>query len=266
MTGDKMLYFTGDTHGSVDIRKLTSKNLRINGIDITSKDHLVICGDFGLPFYPYDVIKGSQTNGEYRFWTRFLADKKFTILFVDGNHDNHAFWKEQKVSEWHGGKIHIHPDIPNAYHLMRGEVYEDVDGMNIFSFGGAASHDVEPVYIGSECVRKGRTEGKTWWREETADESEIENALRNLDKYNNQVDCIVTHTPPFSVLKDFFPERVVETDRTAKFLDTVAEITEYGFWVCGHVHREYSVAKKKIIGLYNSIRSSEDIENILSGI
>ena len=103
-----MIYVTGDTHGDIDRFKAPElKKLR-------SGDTLIICGDFGFPFLPTDIIKGSQTNGEYRFWTQFLANLPCKILFIDGNHDNHSFWGIQDVEEWHGGKVHYHPDIPNA--------------------------------------------------------------------------------------------------------------------------------------------------------
>ncbi len=259
-----MIYFTGDIHGSVDIRKLNPNNLRCLGITLNKDDHLILLGDIGLPFYPTDTVKGSPTYGEYRFWTRFLAWKKCTILFVDGNHDNHDFWREQPVTEWHGGRVHRHPHIPNALHLMRGEIYDDVDGKSIFSFGGAASHDVEPVYIGSQCVWKGRKEGISWWRHETADESETENARRNLARHDNRVDCIVTHTPPFSVVNEFFPQKAVEKDTTAKFLDTVLADVQYDMWLCGHIHTEYIISEMKLVGLYNDIQNYDDIYKALA--
>lgn len=78
--------------------------------------------------------------GEYEYWTTWLSRKPYTILFIDGNHDNFNFWDNQPVTrEWHG-KVQRHPDIPNAYHLMRGEIYE-IDNKSIFTFGGAVSID-----------------------------------------------------------------------------------------------------------------------------
>ena len=67
-------------------------------------------------------------------------------------------------------------------------------------------------------------------------------------------------------MNDIFPERAVETDTTAKFLDTVLEKAEYDFWVCGHVHRDYAVPELNIAGLYNDIKSYDDIETALEYI
>ena len=245
-----MIYFTGDTHGGIDMSRFTTKNMRKANVSFTDKDYCIICGDFGFPFLPSDTVRNSPTNGEYRFWTKFLSRLPCKILFVDGNHDNHAFWKEQTVNQWHGGKVHFHPDIPNAIHLMRGEVYSDVDGKTIFAFGGAASRDIEPVYDETGfCTWNGRKEGKNWWKEEVASDEEIASAISNLQKVDNRVDIVVTHTPPRTIAR-----RVYETeDRTADFLDDIK--IDYNIWVSGHLHFEWYDQTRKMLGTYKSIRS-----------
>ena len=248
-----MIYFTGDTHGGIDMQRFTSKNMKMNNIHLTKNDFLIIAGDFGFPFYDRDREKGSRTNGEYRFWTRFMSDLPCTFLFVEGNHDNHPFWNAQPVNGWHGGRVHFHPDIPNCIHLMRGEMYTDIEGKSLFAFGGAASTDTEPVYDETgRCIWSGRTEGKDWWREETASEEDIGNALANLEKAGYKADIVVTHTPPHHIMTGFFGEDGVVHDPTAEFFDTLDRL-EYKVWVSGHIHKDWKDRRLRMIGLYRTI-------------
>ena len=63
-----MIYFTGDTHGGIDMSRFTTKNMKKTNVSFTDKDYCIICGDFGFPFLPSDTVRNSPTNGEYRFW------------------------------------------------------------------------------------------------------------------------------------------------------------------------------------------------------
>ena len=76
---------TGDIHGSHSIRKLSSKNFHYNDFDppLTKDDYLIICGDFGLLWYP----ENSELDKQDQYWLNWLDDKPWTTLFVDGNHE-----------------------------------------------------------------------------------------------------------------------------------------------------------------------------------
>ena len=177
-----MIYFTGDIHGEIDIEKLSYKNWS-ESRNLTSDDYLIIMGDFGLPFCDSDVDENNKpADSVYHYWIKWLATKPYTILWIDGNHENFNYWEKQEISEWHGGKVQIHPHAPNVIHLMRGEVYE-IDGMTFFAFGGAMSHDKEY-----------RKPNITWWEQEEATETEILNAWNNLEKYNRNVIEVEGHT------------------------------------------------------------------------
>lgn len=77
------VYFTGDIHGGIDIRKLSTSGLARVGVASTQDDYLVVCGDFGL------VWAWRGQNSEERYWLRWLGEKPFgKVLFVDGNHKN----------------------------------------------------------------------------------------------------------------------------------------------------------------------------------
>ena len=245
-----MIYFTGDIHGEIDIEKLSYKNWS-ESRNLTENDYLIIMGDFGLPFLDSDVDEYNHSSGEYRYWIKWLSEKPYTILWVDGNHENFNYWDRQAVTEWHGGKIQIHPHAPNIIHLMRGEIYE-IDGMTFFAFGGAMSHD-----------KKYRKPNITWWEQEEATESEILNARRNLEKYNKNVDFILTHTMPEKISRQIFG--IERPDKTAYFLDEIISDVNYNMWFCGHYHRTAFIRNANIFVLYNSIYSLEKCRKIQKG-
>lgn len=67
---------------------------------------------------------------------------------------------------WNGGRVH--EVMPHVLHLMRGQVF-DIDGLSIFTMGGASSHD-----------REWRTEGESWWPEELPSDAERTESLPAL--------------------------------------------------------------------------------------
>ena len=165
------IYITGDIHGNP--RRLSNKNLRLLGLEITEGDKVIVCGDFGLPWYD-DV--------EDEYWLNWLEEKPFEILFVDGNHENFDLLYQFPVEERYGGKVHRVRS--NVYHLMRGEIYE-IEGKTFFAFGGATSVD-----------RHCRIEFVSWWSQENFSRDEFENAVENLEKVDFTVDYVLTHTAP----------------------------------------------------------------------
>lgn len=152
-----MFFVTGDTHGRIDVHKLNAYNFPVQK-DLSRDDYVIICGDFGFVW---------ANDKEDMWWQKWLADKPFTTLFCDGNHENHDLLAQYPVSEWNGGKVHFVQ--PNVIHLMRGQVY-DIAGKKFFVMGGAASHDKE--------LRK---EGESWWPNEMPSDEEYAEAERNLE-------------------------------------------------------------------------------------
>ena len=245
-----MIYVTGDIHGEIDIHKLSNKNWN-EAKNLTKDDYLIIMGDFGLPFFNHDIQEnGSPAPTAYSFWIRWLSEKPYTILWVDGNHENFNFWDKQKVTEWHGGKVQIHPHAKNVIHLMRGEIYE-IEGKTFFAFGGAMSHD--------KHLRK---VNETWWQREEADASEMQNALDNLGRYGNKVDYILTHTIPKSIVENFFHFR--NTSYTEKFLNLIMDSVEYQLWFAGHFHVSTYFPDNQLMVLYRKILSLDECNRILN--
>lgn len=246
-----MIYFIGDTHGTCEAYEKLVYNQRL--INATDNDYVIVCGDFGLPFLTNSVREWEIRQKEYRPDTPYtrcvneINKKKYTLLFVDGNHDNHGYWNSREVEEWHGGKVHKHPHIKNCYHLMRGEIY-DIDDLSIFTFGGALSIDKEY-----------RTPNVDWWEQETATKAETEHAIDNLDKHGNSVDIIITHTIPQNFICQIDKIKSIEQDATSKFLDYVYATVKYKHWVAGHFHVDTKLKNSGISILYLETKSLADL-------
>lgn len=166
-----MIFITGDTHGN--------QYKWVEQIEpiLSPTDIILVCGDFGVGFW----------NG--RYWSEetfydFLSEQEYTVLFIDGNHENFDKLNSYPVETWCGGKVHKIRNN-NVIHLMRGEVY-CIEGNTIFVMGGGYSID-----------KYRRTEGVSWWPQEMPSEEEYHNAIMNLEKVGNHVDYIITHTAPF---------------------------------------------------------------------
>lgn len=240
------IYVTGDIHGGIDMHKLSNKELKKNGVSITENDFLVILGDFGLPFFDSDLEEHSKTHKEYRYWIKWLAEKPYTVLWIDGNHDNFNFWEQQEITERFGGKVQVHPDASNVIHLMRGEVYT-IDGKKCLAFGGAASAD--------KAYRKPNI---SWWARENASETEKANARENLRRHGGRVDYVFTHTPP-TYIRRLIPKMYELTDPTADFLDQLGLEITYRAWFSGHLHIELALNSLRFAAFYNTVLNAEEV-------
>lgn len=224
-----MIYVTGDTHGNIDFLKLHI--FAENNPELTRDDYVIIAGDFG------------------GIWSEFTMDRTltpyeklpFTVLFVDGNHENFDIINSFPIEKWMGGKIHR--IRPNIIHLMRGQVFT-LEGKTIFTFGGATSID-----------KFMRRENISWWAAELPTGKEVEEGISNLEKYNNQVDYIITHScderalyypplkDPYQSMKIFPENRILSI-----FTDTV----KFKHWYFGHFHMDAQLNEEKTV-LYQDI-------------
>ena len=220
------IYVTGDTHIPLDIGKLNTKEFPEQK-ELNRDDYVVILGDFGLYWF---------RNEEHRYWKEWLEAKPFTVLWIDGNHENHEWIGELPVSRWHGGKVHQTSE--NIIHLMRGECYE-IGGMRFLAAGGAQSYD-----------RWGRIPSVSWWEEELWNHREQENLFWTLDRMRADhvpFDYILSHTCPKSLLMPMFGVSPMEDpDPTAALLENVLEdLGADGFrdWYFGHWHQDKSLGR-----------------------
>lgn len=245
-----MIYITGDCHG--DYRRFSMEcfpEQRTMG----REDYMIICGDFGY----------WDDSGEQRWWRNWLAEKSFTFLWVDGNHENYDMLKELPVKEWHGGKVQYIGE--NVIHLMRGQVY-DIHGVRLFSFGGARSHDIQDGILEpsdesfkSRCreLRRRRALFRvnhiSWWKEEMPDGEEFEEGRKNLSAHGWKADYIVTHCAPSSI-QELFSDGLYQKDELTEYLEEIRRKCQYKKWFFGHYHDNRNVTKKDIMLYEQMIR------------
>ena len=220
------IYITGDTHIPIDISKLSTRNFPEQK-ELTREDYVIILGDFGL-YWRYDA--------EHLYWMRWLEDKNFTVLWIDGNHENHRWLNSLPVSEWHGGEVHQTAD--NIIHLMRGECYE-IGGKYFLAAGGAQSYD-----------RLCRETEVNWWKEELWNHKQQSNLFFTLDimkSKNQRIDYVLSHTCPRDLLIPMLGISPMEDpDPTTSMLQTVYDdLGSEGFigWYFGHWHQNKSMGK-----------------------
>lgn len=230
-----MLYITGDIHGENECRRLNNKNCFA-----TKNDYVIICGDFGI------LWKNIPDDTE-KYWINWLNSKPWTTLFIDGNHDNHLRLSKLSIVNKFNGKVGQISD--KIFHLKRGEIY-NIDNKSIFTFGGADSID-----------KKYRILNISYWNEEIPSLIEYDYALNNLNKVNNTVDYIITHTGPErlilsrSLMVDPFMKSKIK-DPTCSMLENIYNQIYFREWWCGHFHTElkYDTYKGPINIIYQKIK------------
>ena len=236
------IYIFGATHGTEEYKKIlpdTRKDWSTASLGVN--DIAVVLGDFGIPFIthgPNWYFKRSDKTAIAN-----LARLPFKVLFIDGNHDNHDFWRVQTKQDKFGGKVQKLIGTENVYHLMRGEYYE-IQGKTFWVMGGACSHDLEY-----------RTPNKDWWTREIPSKQEFEHGMSTLKMHEYSVDYVLTHTVPTSVIdllnhkyKLQFDNR---KDQVSKYLDEVMHIIKYKHWFSGHLHIDIDLDSIGFSILYN---------------
>ncbi len=249
-----MIYITGDTHG--EFGRFSNKRMRKQGLELGENDFVIVCGDLGLCW---------AKDKTFTYNCKNFAEKKYTTLWIQGNHENYDMIEEYPIEEWHGGKVrHIVKD--KVILLERGQVFE-IDGKTFFTFGGAASHDVQGGILDREDIdfdddrRKAirsnlpfRIKHESWWEQELPSEEELEEGRKNLAKHGYKVDYVLTHCCATKIqeLIDKGPGHLYSTDVLTDFLQEVEEKLEYKHWYFGHYHMELDVDDKHSL-LYHAI-------------
>lgn len=243
-----MIYITGDCHG--EYSRFNTKTFPEQK-QMTKEDYIIICGDFGY----WDESR------EQEYWLEWLEAKPFTTLWIDGNHENFDLLKKKEIIEWHGGNVQA--IRPSVIHLMRGQVYE-LEGLCIFTFGGAKSHDISGGILEKsdpnfkrkkkELDRRRRLyriNHESWWEEELPSEEELEEGRRNLKRYDWKVDYILSHCCASST-QALFSEGRFESDRLTDYLEEIRQSCEFKKWFFGHYHENRDLNDREIM-LYERV-------------
>lgn len=237
-----MIYLTGDTHGSADIHKifLFSEKMDKLGKKLSKEDYLIILGDFGL-IWNNPMYRPLEFRNEEYFLNK-LDELPFTLLFVDGNHENFSRLNSYPVSLWNGGKVsYIRESI---IHLKRGQVF-NLAGKRFFVMGGATS--IDKAY---------RRKGISYWEEENISSENMDEAFNNLAKVADSVDYVLTHAAPIKIARELVEIQFFRysEDVNEMHLGDIASKINFEKWYCGHYHLDYEVENytclyRKIVAL-----------------
>ena len=238
-----MIYATGDLHGNT---------LRFQPqyfpeqAEMTKDDYMIVCGDFGC------VWNGDKSDDPQLDRLEALP---FTILFVDGNHENFDALSEYPVEQWHGGKVH--KICPHVIHLMRGQAFE-LQGRTFFTMGGAQSHDIADgildmdspdFYERYDSMRRNRGQFRinhiSWWEGELPSGKEYAEAQQTLEQLDWKVDYIITHCAPTAIQQkvnaDFKPDKLTD------FLEEIRRRSQFHYWLFGHYHDNRIIDEKYVL-------------------
>ena len=227
------IWITGDVHAQFT-RLLPDRVPELK--ELGEDDYIIVCGDFGI----WDNSRTEQLIFDE------LSRQPYTILFVDGNHENFDMLDAMPVDTWHGGKVHFIRN--NVIHLMRGQVFE-IDGKTFFTMGGAQSHDIsdgilEPddPHLKRKIMKFGlngqymyRINHVSWWKQELPSDEEYEEAIQNLKNHDWSVDCVLSHCCP-SEVQDILSDGWYQHDRLTDWMDEIRSKLRFRHWFFGHYH------------------------------
>lgn len=262
-----MIYLTGDTHA--DFTRLSERYTERTGIYLTADDYVIVCGDFGMCW---------AFNSTFVHNCNFFEERPYTVLWVQGNHENYDMIKEFAIEEWHGGKVrHIVRD--KVILLERGQVFR-IEGKTFFTFGGASSHDIQggildrntvdfrdQIELARESGLPYRILGESWWPEELPSEAEMVEGLENLDRAGHEVDYVITHCCSTGVQRVLDPGvgHLYEPDILTDYFEQVEEKLHYKHWYFGHYHEDKKIDSQHTV-LYRAMVQLGDMGADLSGI
>ena len=180
----------------------------------------MVLGDFGF------VWDGSTAERKRLDW---LRKRPYTILFLDGSHENYDLLAQYPETELFGGRVQSLGG--NVYHVCRGSVLE-LEGKTYLCFGGAESQDKDD-----------RESGVNWWKQEMPSDEEYDTCRRNLEKVDYKVDYVLTHDAPSRFL-DFTALALGESNRLHLFLDEILLKLTYEKWFFGCYHKDVQLSTK----------------------
>lgn len=233
-----MIYITGDIHQNYDIWKF-------DNVEFKKDDILIICGDFGW-IWTHDTLTRA-VQYERKYLKSFIRKLNCYVLFADGNHENFDRLNDTytfPVSKKWGGNVQKICD--KCYHLMRGESY-NINGKTFLVLGGAESHD-----------KFRRIPKMSWWEQETISDDDLKNVL----SHTNNIDCVITHCCPTSLLVELYKARIIDdfcgnpSTNQLQILQERLDKNEKPYkWFFGHYHsdREFLVNNNRYYLLYDRI-------------
>ena len=223
-----MIYITGDTHGEL---KRFSQGFIPQEKFLKQDDYVIVCGDFMFVYRDDENEKKILDE---------LEQKPYTILWVDGNHENFNALEKFPEEEWNGGRVHR--IRKNIFHLMRDQVFT-IEKKKFFTMGGAYSID-----------RYLRKKNITYWDRELPDGDEYTNAIENIKLHEKKFDYILTHTAPREIIRrmGYIPDP--HDMELTGFLEWIMYECEFTHWYFGHFHEDKQISDKMTALLFDVVK------------
>ncbi|MBO5386833.1 MAG: metallophosphatase family protein [Lachnospiraceae bacterium] len=252
------IFITGDTHGN--FKRFTKKQLNKYKYLIGSNDYVIVCGDFGLLW---------ADDKEFKYNLDWFSKLPFTILWVQGNHENYNMIKQYSLEKWNGGYVrHIIKD--KVILLERGQIFT-IENKTFFTFGGAESNDIDGGVLdrNSDSFKIDKLHAKklglnyrilneSWWKEELPSNDEIVIANANLIEYNYTVDYIITHCASLSIQDKLSISQHKKKDNVlTKYFNGLEGIVDFKHWYFGHYHDDLDIDNKHTLVYKEIIKLGE---------
>lgn len=193
--------------------------------DLKGADVVIQVGDFGI--YP----------GVLDQYPQMFTDLPYKVYFIDGNHEDYNMLADivESTNPEPDGTVKF---MDNLYYVPRGTIL-DLGGRKFGFCGGAESVDYRM-----------RVKGKDWFPEERVIQEDIEPLL------NANIDILITHCPPDSVITRNFPPAYQSWDLPWGWVDKSAQMIET-LWsslgrpqlYCGHMHRSITDGTCRILDI-----------------
>lgn len=203
------LLITGDTHGQIDIGKLTTKRFLLQK-ELTKDDILIVLGDWGAIWYG---------NKKDNYMLKWWESKPWTTFIVLGNHCNYDAIEQLPKNEMFGAPVRRVSD--SVIIAESGFIY-NLCGKSCLVVNGADSTD-----------KAFRIEGKSWWPQEQITEKDFLTAKENLQLCDNKVDCLLTHTGGCAVARELGFNPTISDEWVDKVMGLIQSPYQH---FCGHYH------------------------------
>ena len=226
-----MFYITGDTHGEFQRLENFAAQKKLS----QKEDIIIVLGDVGINF-----SRGKQSNKDI-LTKKFLSYSDYSLFCIKGNHEQYPDKIDNyKEKIWHGGKVFYEEEYPSLIFAQDGEIY-DINGLKCLVIGGAYSVDKNYRII----------KGWNWYDDEQPSEETKKYVEEQLEKDNWKIDIILSHTCPYEERPtQFFSPTVDQStvdNSTEKWMQKIANKTDFQKWYYGHYHGEYESGKYKLM-------------------
>jgi len=212
----------GDWHGDLRFAQRAVESV----VNEVGSELLFHVGDFGA--WRPETVKESGFLGALE---TLLSSLDRTLIFIDGNHEDHRWLNSLPVNDFGLRQL-----SPHVIHLPRGGAVRVNDKL-IVGLGGARSID-----------RKRRVEGVSWFPEETITFDDFERA-----RAHGRASLLLTHEAPDAPWLHGGVDHVskIVSEEQRRYVEDLRRALEPTMLIHGHHHRAYRERKAMttIVGL-----------------